>query len=126
VIDYFTRAAALLRMLDTYRALEQAGIVPDAGRQYALADVREALERFSGGRVVLRCSNTTAEEEEGDEELGQQGKGEVLREVRYVFFITGSFQIGQFVPAQALGADKDAGNCAPQVRYLPKRRKLEL
>ncbi|KAK3308283.1 ribonuclease T2-like protein [Chaetomium strumarium] len=125
VIDYFVRAAALFRMLDTYRALQQVGIVPDAGRQYALADVRKALERFSGGRVVLRCSSAAGD----DEDVSQQAKGDdVLREVRYVFFITGSLQTGQFVPAQelGLGPDGNAGNCAPRVRYLPKRRMLEL
>jgi ribonuclease T2 len=111
VVDYFTRAAALFRTLDTYRALEKAGIVPDSGRHYALADVQRALERFTGGKVVLKCNG---------------GGADILQEVRYVYFIKGSLQTGQFVPAQDLGREEEAGNCAPLVRYLPKRPKGEL
>lgn len=118
VVDYFTRAAALFRTLDTYLALERAGIVPHATRGYPLADVRTALERFTGGRVVLRC--TTGSGEEGE------GEGDVLHEVWYVFFVRGSLQTGQFVPAQELGEEGDEGNCAAEVRYLPKRRRGEL
>jgi ribonuclease T2 len=112
VVDYFTRAAALFRTLDTSLALERARIVPHPTAAYALAEVRAALERFAGGRVVLRCTGPRAD---------------VLHEVWYVFFVQGSLQTGQFVPAQELvGADGDGGNCAGEVRYLPKRRRGEL
>ena len=114
VVDYFTRAAALFRTLDTYRALSRAGIVPSATARYALADVRGALERFSGGRVVLRCAGRD---------------GDVLHEVWYVYFIRGSLQTGMFVPAQDLGREGDGdggGECKGEVRYLPKRRRGEL
>lgn len=106
VVDYFTRATALFRSLDTYRALEAVGIVPDAKRHYPLADIQKALERFSGGRVVLRCS----------------GRRNVLHEAWYVWFLKGPLQKGEFMPAKdGEGREGDAGNCVPWVRYPPKK-----
>jgi len=105
VVDYFTRATALFRTLDTYFALEKAGVVPHNRRHYPLSDIQGALEKFSGGRVVLRCEGP---------------RRDVLHEAWYVYFLRGSLQTGQFVPAQELGREGDAGNCAPWVRYLPK------
>ncbi len=54
--------------------------------------------------------------------------GDVLRGVGYVFFVRGSFQTGEFVPAQeeVVGGREDGGGCKDVVRYLPKRRKGEL
>ncbi|TDZ21513.1 Ribonuclease Trv [Colletotrichum orbiculare MAFF 240422] len=108
VVDYFTRAFSLFRQLDTFTALEKAGIVPSRERKYALADVTGALERLSGGRVVLRCSGR---------------RHDVLHEAWYSYFLKGSLQTGQFVPASELGKHGDANNCAREVRYLPKRCK---
>lgn len=108
VVDYFTRAASLFRTLDTYTALEQAAITPSLLRRYPLAAVRGALERFSGGRVVLRCAGP---------------RTDVLHEVWYVYFLKGSLQSGELVPAQDLGDKGDAGNCAPWLRYQPKVRR---
>jgi len=105
VVDYFTRASALFRTLDTYYALEKAGIVPHNRRHYPLADVQAALQKYSGGKVVLRCTD----------------RRDVLHEAWYVYFIKGSLQTGEFVPAQGNGEEGDAGNCAPWVKYLPKR-----
>lgn len=93
-------------MLDTYTALEAAGITPHRSRHYPLADVQAALERFSGGRVVLRCGGR---------------RRDTLHEAWYVYFVKGSLQTGEFVPAQDLGRRGDVGNCVPLVRYLPKR-----
>ncbi|KAK3940846.1 ribonuclease T2 [Diplogelasinospora grovesii] len=111
VVDYFARAAALFKMLDTFYALEKAGITPHGRKHYPLADVQKALEGYSGGKVVLRCIP------------GGRGShhNDVLHEAWYVYFVKGSLQTGQFVPAQNLGKEGDAGNCAPWVRYLPKR-----
>lgn len=108
VVDYFARASALFRTLDTYHALERAGIVPDSRRHYPLADIQGALQRYSGGRVILRCE-------------GRRGRNDILHEAWYVYFIQGSLQTGHFVPAKELGREGDAGNCAPWVRYLPKK-----
>ncbi|KAK3370081.1 ribonuclease T2-like protein [Podospora didyma] len=105
VVDYFSRASALFRMLDTYHALEVAGIVPHSRKHYPLADVTAALERFSGGKVVLRCT----------------GRRDVLHEAWYVYYVKGSLQTGNFLPAKDLGKEGDAGNCAPWIKYLPKK-----
>jgi ribonuclease T2 len=110
VVDYFARAASLHKMLDTYTALQHAGITPSAEARYALADVVRSLERFSGGKVVLRCAGK---------------KRDRVHEVWYVYFVQGSLQSGEFVPAQELGAKESAGNCAPMVRYPPKKTKGE-
>lgn len=105
VVDYFSRAAALFKTLDTYAALKTKDIVPSRATRYPLADVRAALEEHSGGKVVLRCT----------------GRGDVLHEAWYVFFVQGSLQGGDFVPAEKLAREGGAGNCKPWVRYLPKR-----
>lgn len=107
VVDYFARAMALFRTLDTYTALAGKGIVPSRSTHYPLAEVTAALEQSSGTKVVLRCS----------------GRGDVLHEAWYVYFVRGSLQTGAFVPAQALGKEARSGNCKPWVRYLPKRPK---
>lgn len=108
VVDYFTRATGLFKLLDTYTALALKGIVPHARTHYPLEDVRAVLEQFSGGRVVLRC--------------GGRGRDE-LHEAWYVYFVQGSLQSGAFVPAQDYGAHGDANNCVPWVKYLPKLHK---
>ena len=105
VVDYFTRAAALYDGLDTYGALAAAGIEPSRSERYPLADVLAALEASTGGKVVLRCT----------------GRGDVLHEAWYVYFVQGSLQSGEFVPATKLGREGSAGNCKAWVRYLPKR-----
>ncbi|KAK1846125.1 ribonuclease t2, partial [Colletotrichum chrysophilum] len=108
VVDYFTRAFALFKQLDTFTALERAGIVPSREKTYPIKDVTKTLERLSGGKVVLRCSGR---------------KRDVLHEAWYSYFLKGSLQTGQFVPASELGEHGDANNCADSVRYVPKRCK---
>ncbi|KAK4191268.1 ribonuclease T2-like protein [Podospora australis] len=107
VVDYFSRAMALFQMLDTYHALERAGIVPHPRKHYPLADVQKALEAYSGGKVVLRCG----------------GHRNILHEAWYAYFVKGSLQTGDFVPAKDLAKEGDAGNCAPWIKYLPKKRR---
>lgn len=105
VVDYFTRAASLFKQLDTYRALERAGIEPSNDQVFKKDDVEKALEEFSGGKAIVRCS----------------GRGRnVLHEVWYVYFVKGSLQSGEFVPAKEVGGHLAKGNCAAEVRYSPK------
>ncbi|KAI0396814.1 ribonuclease Trv [Xylariaceae sp. FL0594] len=105
VVDYFVRAFGLFRMLDTYRALEMAGIEPHRSKTYDREDVQAALEKFSGSRVILKCS----------------GHG-TLHEAWYVYFVKGSLQSGEFVPARDTFYG-DHGNCPSRIRYLPKRKR---
>ncbi|KAI2643629.1 ribonuclease Trv [Xylaria nigripes] len=102
VVDYFARAFELFRMLDTYSVLKRAGIEPDASTTYALADIQAALENYSASRVILKCSQHN-----------------VLHEAWYVFFVVGSLQSGEIVPARD-SFKGDHGNCPAHVRYLPK------
>lgn len=109
VVDYFTRAFQLFRTLDSFRALEAAGITPTHAKRYPLADIQAAVEKWSGGKVVLRCA----------------GRGGIyLHEAWYSFFVKGSLQSGEFVPASDYGEHGDAGNCADEVWYTPKICKL--
>ncbi|ETS77123.1 hypothetical protein PFICI_10997 [Pestalotiopsis fici W106-1] len=107
VVDYFTRAFGLFKMLDTYMALSQAGIEPDAHKTVSLAKIQKTLEEFSGGKVVLKCSGR---------------RHDVLHEAWYVYFVKGSLQGGDFVPARD-SFKGDQTDCAEHVRYLPKRSK---
>ncbi|KAH8841711.1 hypothetical protein MCOR27_009539 [Pyricularia oryzae] len=114
VVDYFTRAVALFKTLDTYTALERAGIVPHARKRYPLVDVQKALaEYLGGGKVALRCRGGN-----------RHRKGDVLNEAWFVYYVKGSLQTGEFVPAPPTG--RDATNCAPWIKYPPKRRRGDL
>ncbi|KAH6652354.1 ribonuclease T2 family protein [Truncatella angustata] len=107
VVDYFTRAFGLFKMLDTYLALSQAGIEPDYRKTFSLKKIQKTLEEFSGGKVVLKCTGR---------------HHNVLHEAWYVYFVQGSLQSGEFVPARD-SFKGDQTDCAAEVRYLPKRRK---
>lgn len=115
VVDYFTRAFGLFSALDTYEALERAGIRPVAASDpdadgttatYALDRVRDVLEDLSGGAVVLRCQGPAQD---------------IFHEVWYVYFMMGSLQSGQFVPARDSFFRGAGGSWAERVRYLPKK-----
>lgn len=105
-MDYFVRALSLFRQLDTYRALERVGIEPDYKTTYPLSRIQSTLEDFSGSRVILKCTGRHRN---------------VLHEAWYVYFVKGSLQSGEFVPARDTFKG-DHGNCASDVRYLPKRK----
>ncbi|KAK8859809.1 ribonuclease T2 [Apiospora arundinis] len=107
VVDYFERAFGLFRQLDTYYALQQSGIEPSSSKTFDLAVVQQVLERFSGGRVILKCGGRRRDR---------------LHEAWYVYFVKGSLQSGQFVPASD-SFKGDQGNCAKRIKYLPKRKK---
>ncbi|KAM0283286.1 hypothetical protein ACHAQH_002582 [Verticillium albo-atrum] len=105
VADYFTRAFGLFRTLDTYAVLAAADIVPSSIHKYSIKAIEGALEKHTGGKVVLRCSGRG---------------GAVLHEAWYAFFVKGSLQTGNFVPAETYGEHGDARNCGEEVWYLPK------
>ncbi|KAI1447111.1 hypothetical protein ABKA04_002191 [Annulohypoxylon sp. FPYF3050] len=107
VVDYFVRAFSLFKQLDTYWALQHAGIEPNYKKTYDLSKIQSTLENFSGGKVILKCTGR---------------HHNVLHEAWYVYFVKGSLQGGDFVPARD-SFKGDQGNCASQVRYLPKRHK---
>ncbi|KAJ8125080.1 hypothetical protein O1611_g8558 [Lasiodiplodia mahajangana] len=104
VVDYFVRAFGLFRMLDTFRALQRVGIEPDSSKSYALADVKAALEEFSGSRVILKCS-----------------RHGVLHEAWYVWFVKGSLQSGELVPVRD-SFKGDHSNCPAQLNVPDSRR----
>lgn len=102
VVDFFARTVGLFRTLDSYAALEKAGIVPSSSATYTSAEIQEALTAVTGYPVVLGCS------------------GGKLNQVWYSYNVRGSVQTGDFVPTEPAGKS-GRGTCPSRgIRYLPK------
>ncbi len=106
VVDYFVRAASLFRTLDTFTALEQAGIVPLA--RAALPARRRA------------CHAGALQRRPGRAAVHRPGQRHPSRGGGTYISCRAACRLASFVPAQDLGDKGDAGNCAPRVRYPPK------
>lgn len=104
VVDFFTRAVGLFKELDTYKALEKAGIVPSYSATYTEDQIQAALTAVTGSEVVLGCSN---------------GR---LNQAWYSFNVKGSLQLGEFV-ATAPAGKGGRGTCPRKgIKYLPKKK----
>jgi ribonuclease T2 len=79
VVDFFQTAVNLFKGLDTYRALEAAGITPSYDRRYTAREIEDALSQVTGHMVTISCK-----------------RGE-LNEVWYYYNVQGSLQSGTFV-----------------------------
>ncbi|KAL3419329.1 ribonuclease t2 [Phlyctema vagabunda] len=102
VVDFFTRAVDVFRGLDTFKALQEAGIVPSTSRRYTADQIQSALLKVTGSEVVLGCYR------------GQ------LNQAWYSFNVKGSLQTGGFV-ATAPAGKGGRGTCPRRgIRYLPK------
>jgi len=102
VVDFFVRAVALFKELDTYQALASASIFPSKHRTYTAAQIRSALSAVTGSDVYLGCN---------------RGR---LNEVWYSFNVKGSLQGGEFVATEPAGKN-GRGRCPSRgIRYLPK------
>lgn len=100
VLDYFNITVVLFQQLDTYRALEAAGITPNHDKTWDRAELQAPLQRMHSMPVTLRC---------------HEGR---LNEVWYHFVVRGSLQTGEFIPSAPDGAKS---NCpARGIRYVPK------
>ncbi|PSS28360.1 hypothetical protein M430DRAFT_91574 [Amorphotheca resinae ATCC 22711] len=101
VVDFFNRAVEVFKGLDTYKALEAAGITPSTSKTYTSDAIQAALTKLTGSAVVLGCRNGA------------------LNQAWYSFNVKGSIQTGTFVPAAPAGSG--AGTCPRGgIRYLPK------
>lgn len=100
VVDFFNRAVATFKSLDTYQALASAGITPSRHQTYTLSELQDALQSVTGSQVVLGCH------------------GHQLNQAWYFFNVKGSLQTGEFVPTDPVGAKSSC----PQrgIQYLPK------
>lgn len=102
-MDFFTRAVELFKQLDTYKALESAGIVPSNTATYTESQIQSALTAVTGSEVVLGCSYGG------------------LNQAWYSFNVKGSLQLGEFV-ATAPAGKGGRGTCpANGIKYLPKK-----
>lgn len=99
-MDFFARAVDLFKGLDSYKALEAAGITPSWRTTYTLEEIEEALKTVTGNEVTLGC------------------RGNRLDQAWYSFNVKGSLQSGDFVPTDPVGK----GLRCPRsgIRYLPK------
>ncbi|KAJ5601635.1 hypothetical protein N7510_011169 [Penicillium lagena] len=105
VVDYFDKTTEVFKTLPSYQVLADAGITPSHTQTYALDDIEDALERFHGAPVTVRCRYHS------------------LSEIWYHFNVAGNLQTGKFVPAKP---DGQTSNCpARGVRYPPKRGQNE-
>lgn len=98
VVDFFARAVEVYKGLDTYKALEAAGITPSTSKTYTSAEIQEALTKVTGSAVVLGCSS---------------GK---LNQAWYSFNVRGSLQTGSFV-ATAPAGKGGRGTC--EFAFIP-------
>jgi ribonuclease T2 len=88
--------------LNTYAALESAGIEPSRSKTYTYSEIEDALTSVTGSAVVLGCT-----------------KG-VLDQAWYTFNVQGNLQSGKFVPAPPSGKG-GRGSCPSRgIKYLPK------
>ncbi|KUJ19334.1 ribonuclease T2 [Mollisia scopiformis] len=102
VVDFFARAVELFKGLDTYKALEAAGIEPSYRKKYTYAEIEDALTSVTGSAVVLGCS-----------------RGGVLDQAWYSFHVKGNLQGGEFVATPPAGKG-GRGSCPERgIRYLP-------
>lgn len=102
LVDFFTRTVELFKSLDTYKALEAAGIVPSTTRSYTSAEIQDALAKVTGSTVVLGCHRGA------------------LTEAWYTYNVRGSIQTGKFVATDPSGSMK--GTCPRKgIRYWPKK-----
>lgn len=100
IVDFFTRAVTLFKTLDSYKALEAAGITPSWRETYGLDEIKDALKTVTGHEVVVGC------------------RGNRLDQAWYTFNVRGSLQSGDFVASdpgvKGLRCPKSG------IRYLPK------
>ncbi|PBP27304.1 ribonuclease T2 family protein [Diplocarpon rosae] len=102
VVDFFTRAVALFKELDTYKALAAKGIVPVWGKTYTRAEILDALKAVTGQEVVIGC------------------RGRVINQAWYSFNVKGSLQGGEFIATEPVGKSGRGGCPETGIRYLPK------
>ncbi|OAX83164.1 hypothetical protein ACJ72_02488 [Emergomyces africanus] len=102
VVTYFQKTVDLFLGLPSYDILSAAGIVPSDTRTYTLDAIQDALEKAHGRKVLVKCRN---------------GR---FNEIWYHFNIAGSFESGNFVPADP-GYRSTIQLPSNGIRYNPKK-----
>ncbi|KAJ5465587.1 hypothetical protein N7530_009374 [Penicillium desertorum] len=97
--DYFQKTVELFKSLDTYKALDAAGITPSTSKTYSLSEIQEALTDMHGASVYLGCSS-----------------GE-LNQVWYFYNVKGNVVDGTYKAVETL---TDSGCPKTGIKYLPK------
>jgi len=102
LVDFMAKAMEIFKTLDTYKALEAAGILPSTSKTYTSVEIQTALTAITGSEVVLGCRR------------GQ------LNQAWYSYNVKGSLQTGDFVPTSPAGKG-GRGTCPSRgIKYLPK------
>ncbi|KAK9477659.1 ribonuclease T2-like protein [Lipomyces japonicus] len=103
VVEYFSAAVNLFKTLDTYKALESAGIVPSFEARYSRADILAAIgtELSDGHNVTLGCTRSG-----------------LFNEVWYHFNVRGRAQDGQYVSTEPDGTKDSCPDTG--IKYFPK------
>ncbi|KAK9461432.1 ribonuclease T2-like protein [Lipomyces oligophaga] len=103
MLEYFSRALDLHSTLDTFSALEDAGITPSWDARFNLSDITEAIQASitDGHNVTLGCTRSG-----------------VLSEVWYHFNVKGRAQDGDYVFSEPDGLKSSCPLTG--VKYFPK------
>lgn len=101
--QYFETAVTLFKRLDSYKALNDAGVYPSFVRRWKRSVIEDALQKVTGKKVVLGCQ-----------------RGGALNEIWYGFNVRGSVQGGEFVAADPEGKSFKTRCPEEGVRWLPK------
>ncbi|KAH8699153.1 putative ribonuclease T2 [Talaromyces proteolyticus] len=99
-VDFFQRVVTLFKTLDTYTALNAAGITPSSSKTYSLSDIVAAAgKNHNGKEVYFSCKS-----------------GE-LNAASYYFNLRGNAINGQYVAVDS----PQKSNCPSSgIKYLPK------
>ncbi|CRG89188.1 ribonuclease T2, putative [Talaromyces islandicus] len=99
-VDFFGKVVSLFKTLDTYSALEKAGITPDDSKTYKLSDIEDAAGSLHDGKkVYFSCEN--------DE----------LSAAYYYFHLRGNAINGEYI---AVDTPEDSDCPSSGIKYPPK------
>ncbi|KAL4809313.1 ribonuclease T2-like protein [Aspergillus unguis] len=100
VVDYLQKAVDLFKTLDTYEALESAGITPSSSATYTLDEIHDALAAIHDDfSPYVACDDDN------------------LNEAWYFYNVRGNLITGDFEPAEKL---TDSSCPDTGIKYLPK------
>lgn len=118
VVDYFVHATSLYRSLDTFAALEAAGITPSKSTKYSLVELENAIRaQHAGHPVTFRC-NYRHELDEVWYHYYVNGPMRRAGELSKDLFIDATSIRSIFVPTSP---DGPLSNCPKYgIKYLPK------
>ncbi|CCK72220.1 ribonuclease T2 KNAG_0J01390 [Huiozyma naganishii CBS 8797] len=104
VFDYFNATVELFKKLNSYKILEDDGIVPSSNKTYSKLEIMNALQKgFDDKEVFINCNSQNE-----------------LQEVWYFHLLNGSFLDQKFVPTDSLHNPPYSRCKETGIKYFPK------